>query len=339
MRINIVKFISLYDRNSVNVIWVLKKYSFKSILNNNYLNDIALIKAFCDVGVRFRLKIGCDMKGLTKLKLFYNISKELNYVNLSDHNVILYSIIRSLEEQGNYCFPSSGEVKVWENKKHMHKLFEMNSVNSPTTYDSSKLKDLNGYNELSNYPYLVKESHSAGGSGIYLVNNFEELISITNNLKNIGVTDFLIQERIEMRRDLRIIVIGNRVVLHYWRINTSAEWKITSTREGSQVDFEFLPAGIEDKVLEYTKLLNLSAAAFDVTYANDDFSTEPIILEVSPAFMPNPKQRFGIGELSYSRYKKLLFRIPNYSIDYVNIVMDLKLELLNYQLNHTEILN
>ena len=30
-----------------------------------------------------------------------------------------------------------------------------------------------------------------------------------------------------MKRDLRVIIVNDEIVLHYWRINNSAEWKPT----------------------------------------------------------------------------------------------------------------
>ena len=331
LKLNYFKLFTLYDSKSNNIVWVFKNFNLKSFLNNNYLNDLALINSFLDLNIPFKFKLGNDLTNIVNKKVFYNISKELNFVNLHDHNIVLYSIISGLEEQGNVCFPSSYELQFWENKKFMHKKFEESGVNSPQTFFSNYFNNTENLAYLNKFPYLIKESHSAGGAGIFSVKNLDEFLSITKILREKGIHDYLVQERVKMLRDLRIIIIGDEIVLHYWRINLSNEWKITSTKEGSQVDFNFLPKGIVEKMIFYTKALNLRAAAYDITYQNDDFETDPIVLEVSPAFMPNPKQRFGVGTISYDKYKNNLFRIPNYSIDYVNLVFDLKIKLLKTQ--------
>ena len=69
---------------------------------------------------------------------------------------------------------------------------------------------------------------------------------------NIGkIVDFqnkiIVQELLNIRKDLRVIVIGNEIFLHYWRINLGGEWRPTSTGFGSKVDFINYPNNGERK--------------------------------------------------------------------------------------------
>jgi hypothetical protein len=126
-----------------------------------------------------------------------------------------------------------------------------------------------------------------------------------------------VQEKINMTRDIRVIIINNELVLHYWRINNSQEWKVTSTSSGSSVDFDYIPTGLKEFTIKLTQDLNLTSAAYDITFKDDKVENAPIVLEVSPAFMPNPKPRSNFKNITYDAYKKKLFIYPNYSSDYV----------------------
>ncbi len=134
-----------------------------------------------------------------------------------------------------------------------------------------------------------------------------------------------------MRKDIRVIVIGEEVVLHYWRLNTANEWKKTSTSSGSNVDFEYIPTYLSEYLIKATLTLGWSSAAFDVTYNNDNTNSQPLVLEVSAAFMPNPPTRYNYRALQYSKYKTSLRTFLIYNWDYVKVNFNLKFKLVNYQ--------
>ena len=111
----------------------------------------------------------------------------------------------------------------------------------------------------------------------------------------------------------------------FWKLNTIFGNEIPITKSHSIKSLKSLKESI------YCAEIDLNLYYLIVKDQNDDFETDPIVLEVSPAFMPNPIQRFGEGAISYDKYKNYIFRIPNYSIDYVKLVFDLKIKLLKTQ--------
>ena len=68
----------------------------------------------------------------------------------------------------------------------------------------------------------------------------------------------ILQRLLNMRRDLRVILVGNEIILHYWRINLSDEWKPTSTGFGSQVDFENFPENWRSWIIDSFNKLKIS---------------------------------------------------------------------------------
>ena len=112
------------------------------------------------------------------------------------------------------------------------------------------------------------------------------------------------QQLINMRKDLRVILVGGEIVHYYWRINLSGEWKPTSTSFGSKVDFGNFPEQWRQHIIDTFKKLELTAGAFDITWEGDDLSQEPLYLEVSPVFQPNPK--IEMRDKSYAYFKKMV---------------------------------
>ncbi|MDB4391166.1 hypothetical protein N9Z52_00040 [Akkermansiaceae bacterium] len=104
----------------------------------------------------------------------------------------------------------------------------------------------------------------------------------------------------------RVLVVGDRVVSHYWRKNPHEDWRPTSTGFGSYLDFSPLPEIVINDCIAYTKRLGLAMGAYDVTFEMDDISSEPLVLEVSPLFSLNPMIK-GDRVLDYAKFKEKVF--------------------------------
>jgi glutathione synthase/RimK-type ligase-like ATP-grasp enzyme len=186
----------------------------------------------------------------------------------------------------------------------MHKLFESLNINCPKTLIvSSASFDYSLIEKEFPYPFLLKEPFSNHSRGIYMIKDRNDLISIsTNSFKN--VSSFLIQQIVNMTKDSRVVVVGDRVVYSYWRTKEKSEtFKTTSTSNGAILDFTPLSDRNNSILIKYTKDLGLSTAAFDVTFNDDDEMGDPIVLEVSSSFLINPIP-FGVFlNLPYLKFK------------------------------------
>jgi len=121
---------------------------------------------------------------------------------------------------------------------------------------------------------------------------------------------------------LRVILVGAEVILFYWRINNAKEWRPTSASFGSDVDFVFFPEQWREHIVDTFLKLNLSTGAFDITWHNDDLATEPVYLEVSPVYEPNPK--IELKGKPYASYKKKFSPFNEYYEKYVEVVFEIK---------------
>lgn len=133
-----------------------------------------------------------------------------------------------------------------------------------------------------------------------------------------------------MRKDLRVILVGNEIVHFYWRINLGKEWKPTSTNFGSKVDFDNFPEKWRKHMIDTFKSLNITTGAFDVTWYNDDLETEPLYLEVSPGYQPNP--RIELKGKEYAYYKNSFSPFNDYDKLFVKLIFQIKEKQINYLL-------
>ena len=79
--------------------------------------------------------------------------------------------------------------------------------------------------------------------------------------------------------------------------------------------------------------MNLSAGAYDVCWQNDDVNTQPMILEVSPSFQPNPTLPAHLSHVPYKDYKKIIFTKNPFFKERINTVIDIAAKKLSYYIS------
>lgn len=248
----------------------------------------------------------------------YNVFSFSNYVGVFEH------VVKELKSQGNQLYPELHEVKLWENKGYMHDVFSALNVRTPKT-DVCSLDDVDAISDVySEYPLLVKEVHSCSSLGLYKVSSKLELVECLLQLKALRVNTVVIQALIDIRRDLRVILVGGKIVLHYWRVNLSSEWMPTSTGRGSSVDFDNFPTQWESWIHTEFEKLNIRTGAFDIAWDRDDLSGEPYILEVSPFYQPNPVPPNEKYLNNYGGWKKGVNPFGGYQSAMVSVIFSIQ---------------
>ena len=244
--------------------------------------------------------------------------------------------LRQLEAQGNTLLPSADEAELWENKAFMHRRFDELGIHSPPTVIVDADTDLDrAVDELSErvgpkfgWPLLVKEPHSNNSQGLHKVADMAELEAWRTQFVAGGSSEFILQHILDMRRDLRVTMVGGEIVHHYWRINLSDEWMPTTTRKGSQVDFVTFPEPWRQTIVDTMGALGLRNGAFDVCWDGDDVESEPYFLEVSPAYTPNPAPSPAFADRPYADFKAQLRGPDSFTVGFVDLVFDLQRRLV-----------
>ncbi len=325
-KINWVKLIKNYsDREGVVVV-------IPGIIKNYFINSLELdlinIAVLLNLNQKIKIHIGKDFSKFSGRKICYNPSHLFNTSNTLSNAEHIASIVKKAEMRNNLVFLSSNEIMLWENKEYMHNQFEVLNIRTPKTvlYDITDKQDT----KQLKFPLLVKELHSHASLGVHKCNSENELNLLISDPLFIKINDkIIIQELLNIRKDLRVILCGDEILLHYWRINKGTEWKPTSTSHGSDVDFISFPEKWRNYIIENFKKLQITTGAFDVAWENDDLDTEPYFLEVSPFYQPNPPADLTNKLFSYGQYKKMLLFSNSWDKLYVENVYSLRLKVFN----------
>lgn len=267
--------------------------------------------------------------GIFSNKKILFFGEALNSYKFLDHSAVVRFVSENLIKQNNQVFPDPHEAALWENKAYMHKVFDERNIRTPM----STILYLNNLQneELRNlsYPLLIKEEHSCSAFGVHKLNSYDEMINLLKTDKVSSMNDRVIcQELLNIKRDLRVIIVGEKIVLHYWRINLADEWKPTSTGHGSEVDFVTFPEQCRGWIMDTFKRLDMKTGAFDIAWQNDDFESEPYILEVSPFYQPNPKPYKNM-DINYGDWKKTVSLKNSYLFGFIDVMFDIQEELVN----------
>lgn len=317
--------LQVHDRKAELVVWIhhaSPKPWWKYLLRGDFiLKDAGLVAALTDAKIPFRVVTGGKVEQLRGETIVYSIFEYNPRSNL-DYSAGLVEALRVIEARGNTLYPSADEAEWWENKVFMHRRFDELQVHCPATVLDRVADDL--HVEKFDFPLLVKEPHSQGSAGVHKVDSAEALRRLRAEFRSQGEPEVLIQELLDMRRDLRVTMVGNRIVHHYFRINTTEEWQPTSTRRGSLVDFETFPEQWRDHIVEVFGRLGMRTGAFDICWQGDDLDTEPIFLEVSPAYTPNPPPSAPFSDQPYYAFKKQLTGPDSFGTAFVRTVFEIQ---------------
>jgi gamma-F420-2:alpha-L-glutamate ligase len=135
------------------------------------------------------------------------------------------------------------------------------------------------------YPVVVKTLKGTQGGGVYLSETPERLRDLSELLVHQGFdhSPVLFQEFIESShgRDLRVFVVGRKILACMERKSTDGSFKANISRGGAGKQIAVTPQ-IEKIVLDTCDALNLEIAGVDLLYTEDGFKV--CEANVSPGF-------------------------------------------------------
>jgi hypothetical protein len=215
-----------------------------------------------------------------------------------------------LEEQGNAVFCSSSETRYWENKAHMHRMLEEAGIPTPrTVLVTEETRDTIA---IDMEPVLVKEEHSASSVGLHYFDTAAAARSFVAGYRFRPGETLVVQEVIRAAtRDMRMTIAGSAAIedATYWRIKSDEAlagptWTPTATSFGSVVLHGDVPSGVEQLVTGWVGRLGIRTAGVDLIWPEDDFTREPLMLELSPYYQPNPPKPERYATWSYKQFKR-----------------------------------
>ena len=145
---------------------------------------------------------------------------------------------------GKMTFPSYNTYKCVQDKIKQTALFNLLDIPHPKTRVFYGNRQKNAILDYFEFPFIGKiPKGSALGRGVYLItgeDDLSEYCSITNSA--------YIQEYIPSDRDIRVVIVGDRVVHAYWRIAAPGDFR-SNIALGGKVSLEPVPKQILDLAL------------------------------------------------------------------------------------------
>ncbi len=328
-----LKAFKLYSREEGIV--VLIPGIFRNYFINSLELDIANLIALLNLNQKYKLSFGKSIHGFSNRYIVLNTTDSFNTIHDMGSVHGMYRVINELEKNGNVVYPNSYDVMYWENKVYMYQRFMDLGINHPkTTFYHSRQEILN--TDLV-FPCLLKEVHSHASLGVHLLKSKGDLITLLDAQDLLDRNRILIvQDLINIRKDLRVVLVANHIVSHYWRINLSSEWKPTSTSHGSDVDFVSFPEQWRDHIVKEFSKLKMITGAFDIAWQDDDLSTQPLFLEVSPSYQPNPPFNVRMKPYSYGQFKKRFSIFSSWDKLYINEILRIRALVMRHWLRRTD---
>lgn len=193
-------------------------------------------------------------------------------------------LAKALESAGIRLFNCADAVEACDNKALTSILLSKAGVRIPKTIIAPKTFEGVGYSNLGfldnaiekmGLPLVIKESYGSFGMQVYLAESRESAVEI---IKKLGHKDFIMQEFISSSRgrDLRINVVGNRVVASIYRYNDE-DFRSNLTI-GGKMKPHLATEAQQAMAISACKALKLDFAGVDVMFGEGD---EPVICEVN----------------------------------------------------------
>lgn len=203
------------------------------------------------------------------------LSKEENvdFVLFWDKDIRL---AQSLEHLGLPLFNASSSIEMCDDKGYTYIMLKKHGIPMPETILSPKTYERPNYNDLTfldaveqrlGYPMVVKECFGSFGWQVYLAENKEEVIKI---LKETSPKPLLFQQFISSSRgrDLRLQVVGDKVVASMKRTSTNNDFRANLTIGGEMMCYE--PTKEEEALaVSACQALGLDFGGVDLLFGED----------------------------------------------------------------------
>lgn len=172
------------------------------------------------------------------------------YPNFSDYDETARRLIREAEKiyypttfyaelfdaVGKSTFPSYHTYKCAQDKVKQSALFHLAGLPHPKTRVFYGRRQKAKIRQHFDFPMVAKEPRgSAMGRGVRLIHDDAELEDYTA-----GRHMVYIQRYLPIDRDIRVVVVGGRVVHAYWRIAREGEFR-TNVAQGGRIRLEDVP--------------------------------------------------------------------------------------------------
>jgi len=177
---------------------------------------------------------------------------------------------------GLNIFPSLSSYHIGHNKIEQTRVFQ--SICPRNTPETIILENSVGNADFIwehfSSSFVAKIPKSSEGRGVFLIESRSDWRAYCVQSDILYAQEFL-----PIDRDMRIVVIGNKIIGGYWRLQSDNGFH-NNIAQGGRLDFAVLHADAADVVLELARKLKINHGGFDVAMVGD----RPYILEFNRLF-------------------------------------------------------
>lgn len=178
------------------------------------------------------------------------------------HPTLFYSDL--MDTMGIPTFPGHHTYKTVQNKIKQTALFQMLGIPHPRTRVYYGPRQQQRIRTDFPYPFIAKIPRgSARGRGVYLIRNDQDLERYLSRKH-----PAYIQAYHRVDRDLRVVIVGGRIVLAYWRVAAEGEFR-TNLSAGGRIRFDPVSEQIRTLARTTARLCRWDDVGIDIIAAND----------------------------------------------------------------------
>lgn len=167
---------------------------------------------------------------------------------------------------GKPTFPNFHTYKFAQDKIRQTAIFEMKGIPHPRTRVFYGKKQQQSIPDLFCFPFVAKIPRgSARGAGVFLIKTPEDLASYLDR----GGPAY-IQEYLPIDRDMRLVVIGSKIRLAFWRLAPESGFH-TNISRGGGIRFDPLPGEACDLALETARACGWNDVGIDIVESNGQY--------------------------------------------------------------------
>ena len=243
-----------------------------------------LINAAVKHGITLHLKTNAEVV------IDINEAAESVYGNKRLGDFILFwdkdvKLASYLEHLGYPVFNNSKAIETCDDKALTHLALMKQGIRMPRTILAPKTFDNIGYTnynflreaaERLNFPMVVKECFGSFGQQVYLVGNYDELLA---KVRQIGTKPMLFQEFIKSShgRDIRLQVVGDRVIAGMYRYSDQGDFRANLTIGGRMQSYE--PTQEQRELaIRCCQVIGLDFAGVDLLFHEKEV---PVVCEIN----------------------------------------------------------
>ena len=183
------------------------------------------------------------------------------------------AVLRNFERLGVYTLNSSQAIQLSKDKLFTHQTLLQHKILTPKTMFLHTPINIDLVKQHFEFPLILKNLSGSSGSGVFLVKNekiFKDLISLLESSHNIP--HIIIQEFIASSQgnDLRVLVIGNKVMACMLRMAGKNEFKANFSCGAAVCAFP-ITANIKNLVLKTCDVMNLEYAGIDLLFGKEGY--------------------------------------------------------------------